>query len=608
MNNKFKLFTLSALSCVVLGLTSCDVTEKGNVVIEFKDGKSTTTQSITADEIYSQYGKTQSGAKAYYDAIYNVVIRHLMMNGAPEAKKNELITKAKTQVQGIKDQANNNADSNKTNYSDELEKLLDSNGVETLEELQTKFEDSLFKEYLEDDFYDWAIEYLKDGSVTDQMKEVDAKGAQVLEAAAFDPFDSYLNTLIPYHVKHILVKVSAAAGEYARATISESEATNIANAFKQLSTISATNTFGRIAKSISEDPGSKESEGDLGLMSKNTSYVNEFKLGIYTYDSLFNSETSTNTDEIEKIGLVGSGDADMEQYKNQLETLGLGEIPFGAAVTLNEYAKVTKDDNGNSVNDNSAVTYPRNIIFNQFFNSHTISVITADSVNEYGEVEHDNAYASSTGFQDVTFTINGSPVTKTVLCDENGNPILVTRASSTGGNAYEGIHFIVVQRDPLINSTGDVSLSEYFTTYLPGNTNFPKDESGDEKICYVNYLKSDTSTYLSRSNTLKDEIKATDSNASYKLFNYFFNKSGATFKSDELKDVITRYIASNDVSSNNTKDKNYKDAWKDYTNMLGVQTNNQARKFPVTCAVKYKDANGMYKADFEIGGECYYEE
>ena len=44
--------------------------------------------------------------------------------------------------------------------------------------------------------------------------------------------------------------------------------------------------------------------------------------------------------------------------------------------------------------------------------------------------------------------------------DENGNPILVTRASSTGGNAYEGIHFIVVQRDPLAGTVNNVSLSD----------------------------------------------------------------------------------------------------------------------------------------------------
>lgn len=610
MNNKLKLFALSALSCITLGLTSCDVTEKGNIVLEFDDGKTGTVTSITADEIYKQYGKTQSGAKAYYDAIYNVVIRKLMLTEASDAKKNELIAKAESQVQGIKDQASDNADSNKTSYDDELEKLLDSNGVETLEELQTKFEDVLFKDYLEENFYDWSIEYLKDGLVTAKMAQEDEKGADVLNDASFDSFDSYLNNLIPYHVKHILVKLSASNGEYARATISEDEATNIANAFKQLSNISATNTFGRIASSISEDTGSKAAEGDLGLMSKNTSYVNEFKLGIYTYDSIFNNEIAVKDKETEKIGLVNSGDADMDQYANQLGSLGLGEIPFGAAVLMNKYANITKDDNGNNVNDNAAVTYPRNVIFNTFFNSHSISVITADSVDaDTGAVINDNQYATSSGFKQVTFRrLDGTTYTKTILCDENSNPILVTRASSTGGNAYEGLHFIIVQRDPLAGTVNNVSLSDYFTTYLPGSVNFPKDASGNELVCYVNYLKSDDSTYLSRSNTLKDDIKGTDPNASYKLFQYFFNKSGATYKSDELKDVITRYIASNDVSSNESTNKNYKDAWKDYTNMLGVQTNNQGRKFPVTCAIKFKNANGSAKADFEIGGECYYED
>jgi hypothetical protein len=609
MNNKFKLFTLSAIATMSLGLVACDVTSKDGVVIDFKnDG---TSSEITADELYEQYKLTSTGAKAYYDAIYNVVIRHEMGLSKNAAKKKELVTKAESQVQGIKDTATDNAKTNKTNYDDELKKLLDSNGVDTLTQLQTKFEDSLFKTYLTDNFYDWSMEYLKDGTITKTMQTEDADGSTALSKISFD---SYLNDLLPYHVKHILVNVSAASGEYALGKISESEATKISYVIKRLSEISSSNTFGRIAKSSSDDSTSAKNEGDLGIMSRNTSFVNEFKLGVYTYDSLFNNQFATNTAETNKIGLKNSTDAAMVTRKEQLAALGLGEIPYGAAVKLNEYANVTTDNDGHVVNLGAEVSYPRNIYFNKFFNMHNISVITSDSVDNNGNVVNDKAYAGNSGFKDVQI-LNGAGVvqTKNILCDENGQPILVCRAgtgdstSTNGSTGYQGIHFIVVQRSALTATDANgVSLSDYYTTYLPGSTNFPK-KNDKEEVCYVNYFQSDNSTYLSRSNTLKDDIKKTDPSIDLKMYQYFFNKSGATIKNTTITAQIDKYIYSTEIRNGYDAEKKYADAWKDYCNMLGVQSNKQSRKFPSTCALKFKEANTTYAADFSYGGECYYE-
>ena len=585
MKNKLKLFTLSAVSFIAMSLVSCDVTEKGNVVIEINGTQ------ITADEMYEQYKLTSTGTKAYFNAIYNVVLRYEMDNYS--SKKTELVNKAKSRVQGVKDDATNNASTNSTSYDDELDKLLDTNGVDDLDQLQTKFEDEAFKEYLEDKFYDDYIEYLKDGTpidISNTDKEITPS--------------SYLNEVLPYHVKHILVKVTASSGEYARSTITKDESIKLSSVITRLAKVSnnaSSETFGQIAKSASDDTGSAATYGDLGIMSKNTSYVDEFKLGVYTYDSLFNSQITT-TAEKDKIGLTDTA-SEINKYESQLEELGLGEIPYAAALALNKYADKTTDDLGEKVNDGASIYYPRNIIWNKYFNLHNVSVITNSDL-DFEQFNGGLPFTGLSGFKDITFNINGTPVVKNVLCDENGNPILVTRAGTSGDNSYQGVHFIVVQRSALVAQQNGTSLSEYYTTYLPGSTNFPKNTDGSEKITYVNYLKDDKSSYLTRSDNLKDDIKTADPSISLKMYEYFFIKSGAKIKDSTVETQINKYINSTVISNKYSEDKEYEDSWKNYTNMLGVQSDSAKRKISTTCVVKFKDA---YDEAFEKGGECYYE-
>jgi hypothetical protein len=59
---------------------------------------------------------------------------------------------------------------------------------------------------------------------------------------------------------------------------------------------------------------------------------------------------------------------------------GLGQIPFGAAVALADNADTIKDVNGNTVNEGNEAFYPRNVIFNKYFNKHNICVITPNAI------------------------------------------------------------------------------------------------------------------------------------------------------------------------------------------------------------------------------------
>lgn len=598
MKNKTKLFTIAAVTAITLGLSSCGITENADKIITFKDGSSI---GVTATELYDQYKQTLNGTKAYYNAIYDIVIRHEMNKTSNEGKKAELVKKAKTKVEDEKTNASNNASTNGTSYDTELEKILTSYGVDDLDGLQIHFEGTLFKEYLEDTFYD---EHLEDLLVGGEIGGVSV--------------DSYLNDVLPYHVKHILVKTSASSDDYATSAITAAESRNLKSVIYRLANIDKSGeTFGTIAKNGgSEDTGSASSYGDLGIMSKNTSFVNEFKLGVYTYDSLFNTEIADT--EKTKIGLTTS--SDLAESKTVLSDIGLGEIPYGAALLLETYADKVTDEAGYVVNKGKEAYYPRNIIWNQYFNLHNVSVITSSSINETNnQSNNDDFYKTLGGFKDVEFNVPGSSskVTKNVLCDENGNVILVTRAGTgSGDSGYQGIHFIVVQRSALVagpssvqHDSDETTLAEYYTTKLPNDTDFPYYQSSGSKVnksCYVNYLNDNVQSYISRKDALKTEIKSADPSISMKLFEYFFKLSGAKIIDSTLNTKINDYIYSTAIDNDTNKTKSYNDTWEAYTNMLGVQINKSSRKISTTCAVKFKNASS--DPAFEKGGACYYED
>ena len=369
MNKRNKILALSSSALMLLSLVSCDVTAtpKDNVLIEFDDGKIT----VTADEVFNKYLETREGVEAVYEQINDAVARYTMYTDSSNAsKKDELISEAEAEVDDVKAEAENNAKTNKTNYDDELETLLKNNGAEDLEELQVIFENKKFRSYLTDKFYDDFLEELKEGG---QIPDSNIK------------VDSYINDVLPYHVKHILVKVSAGEANYTTSTISETEAVELSQAINTLGYVTDT-SFGIKANDISDDTGSAADYGDLGIMSINTSYVNEFKLGIYAYDTLFNNDVNksdaTTLDKVNNFLL--NDDTDTDSYKAYLKNHGLNFIPSGVANLLYENRDFTLDANNEKVNDGKEQYYPRNIIWNEYLNKHEVSFIeyaTAEFVN-----------------------------------------------------------------------------------------------------------------------------------------------------------------------------------------------------------------------------------
>lgn len=480
-------------------LAACnEVTYSEGVVLTYTDATGKVTR-YTAEDLFGDYLNSASSASTAFSKVQEVLIRNYFQQPAQANALAQLKTKAQNAVNGIKDQAQSNANANGTTYQEEFEALLNSNGVDNVDELLEKELYDLEEEQYRTNYYTQAnLNAIRDGTIWENLKTEEAE-------AEFGPVtDGYLKTKMPYHVSHILVDfASAENNNVTEATISAAESKKLSDVIKELAGADNGNnlgtaasaqrlSFGSIAFNLSDDTGSSTNYGDLGIMDLSTEFVPEFKLGVYAYDALYSSAHSDEYAMSVKDNLLPSTDAETEfggTVINQFKERGIGYIPYGAAVALGDPSiSYIQNENGEpdlgyEVNDNSATYYPRNILFNKYFNNHQIAVIvptrvetndflegkggvTADTVaydfeketDENGNPEVkgtlDEAYAKLPGFSYDTSDVFPD-LGYNALTNEKGQIILAVRA---GTSDYQGIHFIVVDRsalDEYVANNGD---------------------------------------------------------------------------------------------------------------------------------------------------------
>lgn len=539
--------TLGFVSALVAtgALAACnEVTYNEGVVLTYTDAAGKVT-NYTAEDLFGSYMNSSSAASTAFNKVQEVLIRKYYEEPSQASALAELKTKAQKKVSGLKDQAESNAKSNGTKYQEEFEKLLDSAGVDNVDQLldQKLYEEE--KSKYENDYYTQQnLNDIRDGKKWSSLKAAEDTYGPVT--------DGYIKDKMPYHVSHVLVKLgSASSNEHAQATISASESKKLSDVVKEMAGADSTDetgkarsndrlTFGNIAYNMSEDEGSAKKYGDLGIMDKDTDYVQEFKLGLYAVDALYNSQTNAYGDSV-KNNLLPSNDAKVgnKTVTSLFEERGIGTIPYGAFVALgNDNVSWASHSNGEpdlgyEVNSNSATFYPRNVLFNKYMNNHQIAVITPNSIdyndvlegvpgsaagsnwNTYktSEVGADGQpvtsgkastdYAALPGFQ--TNTQDIIDIGSNVLTNEKGQIIFAVRA---GASSYQGIHFITVDRSAVIeyaNANGLIatseqygdgknnnltSLSEYWTMLSPSKVATSDDKMNDASY-YPSYKDSD---------------------------------------------------------------------------------------------------------------------
>lgn len=652
-----------------IGLSSCnEVTYNEGVVLTYVDA-SGNRQNYTAKELLGEYEKGSGAASTSFDKVYELLVRNYY-NGTKKDELDSINKEANNQVNGLKNQADENANSNGTTYQEEFEKILSSNGVDTESELFSLKQYEIEKERFEADFYYNNLETMRNNSVLETATAAD-------EATWGKNDEGYLLTKMPYHVRHILVKVSASNGALTQAKITESEAKNLATVIKLLAGdgVTETNprqTFGAIAATYSED-GSNKIYGDLKIMDKDTSFVNEFKLGVFAYDALYNKTTTEYrtankdrllpTDDTNTV-LVNGVETPVKTVFENGETdddghnTGIGQIPYGAAIALLAAAEETGSKLAYKVNDGNEVFYPRNVLFNKYFNKHNVCVITPRDVDynlqdgssgtvngSYVENEKYNGvpsadYAALPGFSRDTTGIVELHSGENVLTNSEGQIVLAVRAGSAG--SYEGVHFIVVDRSAL-DQYGSVleegkalaeattsakvdgaytenraDLEDYYNTYDPSNAKYPTYASGEKLTTFVNRWKQQSTEWKGRANEVVSAIKGYNPNMSTYIFEKlvlgeYDNGSKITFNDEKVQGLVESYVREKRIKSANDSEVSWEETWKGYAEYLIHQ--NEIRKgngkgtgelISETCAIGYLTADAQNEAGvWAKGGACY---
>ena len=612
--------TLSIVTSLIatLALAGCN-----DAVTKGKDGyiltltnSSGTKVNVTADEVFGEYYNEVSGVKKMFDSVYELYVRNYWKDDSLKSDLKDIEKTAKEKVQADKDTAKSNATGG-TTYDEALKEILEEKGVESVKELYSYYEYQLMKDKYEEDFYDDHILDLRDGFNYGTQK------------------DGYLEEKIPYHVKHILVNVSASSGALYNGEITEAEARKLSSVVKIIAESTGTEqsayTFGQLALEQSDDTNTRATFGDLGIMDKDTSYVNEFKLGLYAYDSIYNKNTVANKDLIDIP-------EEQETFFSTNEDAKIGQIPYGVFEELSRVADMTKDGDF-VVNDGKAFFYPRNIYFNKYLNNHRISVIVPNDLPAAADLYQPDAQGKASGTEAYVgarndtyaalpgFNAKGSELQNIdwinnddgkVLCDEEGKVILVVRA---GTSSYQGVHFIVVERSALQKTVTkiiggheeEITLSNYYTPYYPAQSQgslYPHYSDGSDMDTYVNKFVTDKKGEKERAEEVESKIKGYEPNIDTYIYESLATSQALEFHGEEgakVKAAIEKYIASVRASTLNSSELSWEQTWQGYMEYIQNQTAQRSKDklLSATCAIGFEgDHDG---AAWEKGGMCGYD-
>ena len=554
--------TLVTSFIAAMALTACkDVTESKTAVVSFKPYNGGEEVELITDNVYNKYRGTSNGVSMFYEKILEVLIRwEFETKGFDKGdmKFAEIKNYADNQVQEQKDKAKENAKSNKdTSYQDEWDAILESYKVEDEEGLRQHF------------IYEKEKEVIKNWYAGDQAKAEELKAEFIgLDKDGNKVTSSKVSSAMPYHVRHILVKVDEAAdsnAKFYKGTISEAQAKLLANTVSTLA--SGKYTFSQVAKMYSED-GSASNGGDVGIMTNSATsgslgMVNEFQLGIYAYDNLFDAAHTANAKKQNVLdGLGITADVQTEFADT------LAQVPYDAFAKIGEYAEITADKFGNKLANGSATVFPRNILWNKYLNLHNIFLITnktraaskfgaADAASEFGTLvtATDDAAAPAARFKN------------NILVDEKDRPII-------GVRSQYGIHFMVIEKSMYDFGT----LASYYSTKLPG-------EEGYNPDSYVGYIVSQSAEdYKNRANDVKSKITSFDPTYDYRLYQWLTTEVGTIEFSDNAKglgDDIASYIGA--LQNNNIikQEEGLEKVWRTYDELLDVQKDNRNAQFNI---------------------------
>jgi hypothetical protein len=584
---KKRLLTLSVVGLMMV-TTSCSPVSiqkdaDGKQIIVSLVNSDGSKVNYTADDLLAKYKGTTSGIEAYYNSIYDLLIRH------DQEITSSMETSIDSKIDSFINTVKSNASSKGVSYNTALSDELESKGVESLGELRELYELEVQKSEYETTFYE------------DNMDNLTWE---------------YIQTRAPYHIRHILVKTDDESGTsvYDK-LISKDESTKLSSIVTR---IASGENFGEIAYDASEDNSGDNSSaklyGSLGIMDLDNNFVSEFDDTIYFYDAFLSGNETSYTKEQKAQLLNIPTTVDGVNVEEALKAR-VNAVPFGTAKMFDEYANSTKTVNNakytTDVDPNAdrheltSSYYPRNVLFNTYFNNHGLTFITDQGLQDEDRVDASWIEPSA----EVKAIIGDHKI----LADSDGNPVLITYNPDTG------VHFMIIEKSPLyqkyesytdwstlegeevaLDSLKDEMMHYYSRTVPSGNDNVTNDNR------FVTYIKSVRDTYQSRANTIEEKVKGFDENVSYRIFEsliYQTEENSTVLKVDgegnyiartdieieaEMLDSIKSYIDAKRANTEYSSAASNVNSWKGYVRLLQYQDDQkEAKQLKFTETYKY---------------------
>ena len=580
-----------------MALSACsNVTSDKKAIATFTPYGSKEKIALLTDDVYNAYNGTTNGISKFYDKILEVLIRYEFKEKGfkGEMNYNEIEKWATNQVKEQKDQADKNAKNNGTSYDTEWKSILESKNVKDEKGLKEYFIYDKEKTVMQNWFAD---EYTAD-DLKEEFLGVKADGTSS---------EKDVKSAMPYHIRHILVKVEEAGNaneKFYKGTVTEEQAKKLFDVVQTLA--KGEKTFTETA--LKSEDTSNEKGGDVGIVTNVASsvgqtMVNEFRLGLYAYDNIYDAANAADP----AAAIIKKGLGITNDVKDALPA-NVVEVPYEAFVNMGKYAAITTDKKGNKLADGSTALYPRNIVWNKYFNLHNVFVIKNAKKADYSALtnpkdEFENL-ASNEAYSTTLprFNANG------YLVDEKGNVII-------GVRSQYGIHFMVIEE----SMYDYAELDTYYDTKLPTDEGYNKNVRS-----YVNYIESASlDDYKTRADAVKSKITSFDSTYDYRLYTYLKEEVGEIeFKgaAEDLGKRIDQYITAQKDNNVYKQEDGLKNVWRTYTELLGVQEYNRTAEFttknPVTGEVSPKltrlvpekiadDFFKLYDSDSQVDDPTY---
>lgn len=518
-------FSLSLLLALTLaGCSSEGVKAKkdnGNDVLfsYVADGK---TVNVLANQIYGEMLQTSTGNEKLFNAWLKGVVENVMTSDY-ESKDDIIKVQVEAEMVEWLQDAKDQASANGVDDDEMIDKLLESEGVDSQDELKAK---KLYERRLDE----LTTQFYKDNRTSF--------------------VNGYVENYYPFHVKGVLVKVSDSSHTLFNRSISEAEAKKLALSATQL--LNGRN-FSNVASdsNLSDHTSTTlDQAGDLGIMDASTSFNNEYKLGVYSY-AIYSAEGEARANIKAKLGITDEAETELDAiYKD-----GIPVIDPTLWTALEKSADITKDANGNDIVDSKKGDYtssnlPRNVIFNNYFNAHSIAYLGAS----------ENTPA------DLKVTIGEKDV---VLNKKGGTPIIVVTDEN-------GVQFISIEMNPFADlekaklyysskKSEETLNGVTFTPYAAlgtGTTSTINDRAGTVDTQVKNYMNKG----------FNSSISANQKFFQYTMFNHYAEQQGKVqFTNAKTKEEIKEFVNS-ELAYRATLIENAKlDTWESLLDTLRFQ-------------------------------------